>query len=116
MKVPDALFVYGTLMTDDRVRTVTGRQFPRQAAVLEGYTRITPARGYPYIIRQPGARVTGSVLFDIDAVSFTRLDRYEDEGRLYLRTPVEALCGRGRIACETYVGNLPALRRAFARR
>ena len=111
-----ALFVYGTLMADDCVLAVTGRRFPRQAAVLEGYTRIAPAGGYPYIVEEPGDRVTGSLLSGIDGATLARLDRYEDEGRLYLRRSVEVLCGQRRVACQTYVGNLPMLRQAFAHR
>lgn len=98
------LFVYGTLMADDCVLAVTGRRFRRAAAVLENYVRITPPRGFPHIIPQPGDRVSGSVLFGIDPASLKRLDRYEDEGRLYLRTPVEARCGDERVACHAYVG------------
>ncbi len=77
----DALFVYGTLMADDRVLAVTGRRFRRHGATLEGYVRITPPQGYPYIVPRPGSRVKGSVLLEIDEASFERLDRYEDEGR-----------------------------------
>ena len=93
-------------MADECVLAVTGRRFRRQPAVLEGYARITPAGAYPYIVRQAGTRVGGSVLFEIDPASFERLDHYEDEGRLYVRTPVEARCGDERIACDTYVGNV----------
>jgi gamma-glutamylcyclotransferase (GGCT)/AIG2-like uncharacterized protein YtfP len=101
-----ALFVYGTLMADECVFAVTGRRFRRQPAVLEGYARITPPGAYPYIVRQAGSSVDGSVLFEIDPASLEGLDRYEDEGRLYVRTPVEARCGDERTACDTYVGNV----------
>jgi gamma-glutamylcyclotransferase (GGCT)/AIG2-like uncharacterized protein YtfP len=87
------------------VLAVTGHRFRRQPAVLEGYARITPPRSYPHIVRQAGSSVDGAVLFEIDAASLARLDRYEDEGHLYVRTPVEARCGDQRIACDTYVGN-----------
>jgi gamma-glutamylcyclotransferase (GGCT)/AIG2-like uncharacterized protein YtfP len=95
-------------MADACVLAVTGRRFRRRPAVLEGYARITPRGAYPYIVRQAGSSVAGSVLFEIDPASFERLDRYEDEGRLYVRMPVEARCGDEPIACDTYLATSPS--------
>jgi hypothetical protein len=42
---------------------------------------------------------------DIDAASLRALDAYEDEGRLYVRCPVDVLAQGKRVPCETYVGH-----------
>jgi len=98
------LFVYGTLMDEEQVFAVTGHRFPARAARLEGHERIAPHGGYPYVVPAPGSHVDGLLLEGIDAASLRALDRYEDEGRLYLRRPVEVSVGDARVACETYVG------------
>jgi len=99
-----ALFVYGTLLDDARVEAVTGRRFPRRPARLEDYERIAPTRGYPYIVARAGSVVDGALLEDVDAASLRALDRYEDEGRLYVRRTVTVVVDGARVACETYVG------------
>jgi gamma-glutamylcyclotransferase (GGCT)/AIG2-like uncharacterized protein YtfP len=117
MGMPGAgLFVYGTLMDEERVFAITGRRFPGRAARLEGYERITSDRGYPYVIPAPGSHVEGLLLEGIDAAALRALDRYEDEGRLYLRRPVDVIVGDARVACETYVGAGIRAARAPARR
>ena|SRR5205823_5565278 len=99
-----ALFVYGTLLDDARVAAVTGRRFPRRAARLEGYERVAPSGGYPYVVARPGRVVDGALLEHVDAESLRALDRYEDEGRLYVRRTVTVVADGERVACETYVG------------
>ena len=108
-----ALFVYGTLMDDARLESVTGQRFARRAARLEGFERVAPARGYPYVVPRAGARVDGHLIENVDAASLRRLDTYEDEGRLYLRRPVEVVVGGERVACETYVGDADQHQRRF---
>lgn len=102
------LFVYGTLMSEAQLHALTGRYFPRRPATLDGFARIAPQHGYPYVVPRPGSRVEGILLDGIDPASLRTLDRYEDEGRLYVRTPVDATVDGTRIACDVYVGN-PAL-------
>jgi|SRR5436190_8416286 len=99
-----ALFVYGTLLDDARVEAVTGRRFPRRAARLDGWERIAPSGGYPYIVARPGGFVDGALLEDVDTDSLCALDRYEDEGRLYVRRAVIVVVDGERVACQTYVG------------
>ncbi len=108
-----ALFVYGTLMDDARLESVTGQRFARRAARLEGFERVAPARGYPYVVPRAGAHVDGHLIENVDAASLRRLDTYEDEGRLYLRRPVEVVVGGERVACETYVGDADQHQRRF---
>ena len=91
-------------MDEGRVVAVTGCRFPVRAARLEGYERIASALGYPYVVPATGSHVDGLLLEGVDAVSLRALDRYEDEGTLYLRRPVEVIVEGARVACETYVG------------
>jgi gamma-glutamylcyclotransferase (GGCT)/AIG2-like uncharacterized protein YtfP len=103
------LFVYGTLMNDGVLRSLTGRSFPKHEAELFGFERFTPDNGYPYIVPNPGTRVYGILLTQIDQAALAVLDRYEEEGRLYHRCRVEVTVGGHRVSCETYVGNTKAL-------
>ena len=105
-----ALFVYGTLMSEARLHALTGRRFPRRPARLEGFERIRPLHGYPYIVPTPGGAVEGFLIEGVDPAALGALDAYEDEGRLYLRRPVEVLVGERRVPCETYIGNPDAVR------
>ncbi len=108
-----ALFVYGTLMSEAHLYSLTGRRFPRRRARLEGYERILPNQGYPYVVPKAGGQVEGFLLDDVDAASLRTLDAYEDEGHLYLRRPAEVIAAGRRWPCETYVGNVDALRAQF---
>ncbi|MBI3328435.1 MAG: gamma-glutamylcyclotransferase [Nitrospinae bacterium] len=102
---PIDLFVYGTLTDPQRVKAVTGRQLARVEATLEGFERIVPERGYPYILPKPGASLSGFLLRNLDAASLNRLDRYEAVGDLYLRQDVEVLVAGQRVHAVTYVGH-----------
>ena len=102
---PIDLFVYGTLIDPQCVKAVTGRQFARVEATLEGFEQIVPASGYPYILPKPGASLPGFLLRNVDAVSLNRLDRYEAEGDLYLRQAVEVLVAGQWVHALTYVGH-----------
>ena len=111
-----ALFVYGTLMSEELMRSLTGRGFPHRPATLIGYQRGISDAGYPFIVPSPGARVEGLLVERIDSESLRRLDLYEDEGRLYLRRTVDVLVDGACVRCEAYVGNLGVLRPRSASR
>ena len=102
-----ALFVYGTLMDEERLEQLTGRRFPRRRARLEGFARILAGHGYPTIVPQASARVEGVLVEDVDAASLAALDVYEDAGRLYARRPAEVLVDGERVPCEVYVSLTP---------
>jgi len=104
------LFVYGTLMDESVLYSLTGRRFPKSAAELSGFERCNPANGYPYIIPNPGARVRGILLSGIDPTALAALDRYEEEGRLYHRCQVEVTTNGRRVTCETYIGDVEAFK------
>ncbi|MBI3329368.1 MAG: gamma-glutamylcyclotransferase [Nitrospinae bacterium] len=113
---PINLFVYGTLVDPQRVKALAGKQFARVAATLEGFERMVPDTGYPYILPKPGAAVSGFLLKHLDAVSLNRLDRYEAEGDLYLRQEVEVLVAGQPVHAMTYVGHsIRALARTASR-
>jgi len=104
------LFVYGTLMNESVLYSLTGRSFPRSEAELPGFERFTHEDGYPYIVPNLTARVQGILLRRIDLITLAALDCYEEEGRLYHRCRVEVTVSGRRVPCETYVGNVEALK------
>jgi gamma-glutamylcyclotransferase (GGCT)/AIG2-like uncharacterized protein YtfP len=97
-----SLFVYGTLLSDDLVRKLTGRVFPKRPATLEDFERVEPPADYPYITPKTGAHVDGALLDGLDAAALDKLDAYEGDG--YARTPVEVVAGGVRVGCQSYVG------------
>ena len=103
------LFVYGTLMNESVLYSLTGRYFPRYEAELSGFERFIPNNGYPCIVPNPRARVQGILLAGIDPTALAALDRYEEEGYLYHRCRVEVTVGDRCMPCETYVGDAAAL-------
>lgn len=96
------LFVYGTLRDPVRQEQVIGRPVPSRPARLHGYERLEAA--YPYIVASPNAVVDGLLLEELDDAALTRLDAYEDEGRLYARRAVTVDVGGERVPCDVYVG------------
>jgi gamma-glutamylcyclotransferase (GGCT)/AIG2-like uncharacterized protein YtfP len=105
-----ALFVYGTLMDGKTVYALTGRHFPIQQAELPDFVRIIPQIGYPYILPRSGSVTPGLLLSGIDQASLAALDQYEDEGNLYHRCKVTVRVENRLVPCETYVGNVVAVK------
>jgi gamma-glutamylcyclotransferase (GGCT)/AIG2-like uncharacterized protein YtfP len=108
------LFVYGTLMDERCLFSLTGRSFPRCEAKLPGFERIVPKTGYPYIVPKASACVRGILLSGVDQSSLAILDQYEEEGYLYHRRSVEAVVDGRCLPCETYVGDVKALQAYFS--
>jgi gamma-glutamylcyclotransferase (GGCT)/AIG2-like uncharacterized protein YtfP len=102
--VSGRLFVYGTLRDPDCQRAVTGRAFPGRPATLCGFRRVEPPGGYPYLVADDGAVLEGVLLDDVDTEALARLDRYEDEGRLYVRRTVTVTVDGADLTCDVYVG------------
>ena len=98
-----SLFVYGTLMSEAHLYSLTGRRFRQQRARLEGFERILPNQGYPYVVPKAGGQVEGFLLEDVDDASLRTLDAYEDEGRLYARRPATVVVDGRAIDCQLYV-------------
>jgi len=104
------LFVYGTLMDDALVFELTGRRFRTAPATLNGFRKVSPRLGYPYVVVDPGGVVNGLALYDVDAEALRRFDVYEDEGRLYRRVEVAVTVAEREERALTYVGMRTALR------
>jgi gamma-glutamylcyclotransferase (GGCT)/AIG2-like uncharacterized protein YtfP len=102
-----SLFVYGTLQDSTLVTALTGRRLRRRSATLDGYRKVLAPGSYPYVVLDPEGTVDGFVLLDVDEATLRRLDRYEDEGRLYRRTEVIVRVSGRHERAMTYVG-IPA--------
>ena len=105
------LFVYGTLMAPDVLRSLTGRVFDREPARLRDFQRFQPAGSYPYILPSQGDSVAGALLRGLEDDDLRALDRYEGEGDLYFRIDVVVETSHGERPCATYVANSAALER-----
>lgn len=107
------VFVYGTLLDEDRVRRIVGRRLPTRPAVLEGYCRtLDPSIGYPVVHPLAGASVEGKLLEGVDEAALRALDAYEGED--YRRVVVRVQTGDGR-SVDAYVYVPAGLRRAVGR-
>jgi gamma-glutamylcyclotransferase (GGCT)/AIG2-like uncharacterized protein YtfP len=96
-------FTYGTLMIPTVMFAVTARQFRFEKAMIEGYDRFT-VKGelYPGIIPQTDAITKGIIYFNVDKMSWERLDVFESE--LYQRTKVQVQTQKKEILkAQTYV-------------
>ena len=102
---PIHLFVYGTLTDPDRVTALTGQQFERVDATLNGFERVNSPLGYPFILPKAGGIVRGVLLLNLDPISLVQLDAYEAEGDLYRRQVVVVEVADRRVAAVTYVGH-----------
>ncbi len=110
------LFVYGTMLSDKHVQLLLNRSVESEPAMLHNYMRIVPPGAFFFIVRQNGAQVRGKLLRHLTQDELARLDSFEDEGKLYFRRPVVVRGADGlRRRCETYIGNVPSLQRAFAK-
>ena len=101
------LFVYGTLLDDERMRAVTGRTFPRRRAELGAHRRVWPRGGYPTVVPDPASSVAGDVLDGLDAQALTELDAYEDAGVLYVREECVVTCDGAPVRCFVYRARRP---------
>lgn len=97
------VFVYGTLLADEMMRTVTGNEFQAVSAVAQGYRRAYLAdRVYPGIVLDAASEVPGAVYLDVDEESLYRLDYFE--GPEYVRDTLATLLDDGReVLAEAYI-------------
>lgn len=96
------VFVYGSLLIPEIVRTVLGRTPTATPAVLQGYRRCSlRGQAFPGLLRAPGHRTRGA-LIELAPAELRRLDRYEDD--FYLRRPVTVALDDGSpVRAQTYV-------------
>ncbi len=103
------VFVYGTLADDQILKAVTGKEFPKKTAYLEGYRKLDIPEFYPIIVPDPRASVEGKLIFDVDEETLKHLDDYEDEGNLYYRIRVKVKTEESVQTAFTYIGNTDSL-------
>lgn len=73
------LFAYGTLEIPEVVQIITGQRLRGVPARLEGHARyLLREQAYPGLVREDGARVSGTLYMDLDEVIMARIDEYED--------------------------------------
>ena len=109
------LFVYGTLMSDEHVKLLLNHSVKSEEAVLHNYMRVVPPGAFYFTVKQFGAVTNGRLLKDLTPEDIEKIDAFEDEGSLYFRKVVVCRVGEKRRRCMTYVGNIPALQKAFAK-
>lgn len=97
------VFVYGTLMQGERANSkLSGSEFGG-CFQLKDYA-MYDLGSYPGIRPCSGESVLGELYF-VSADTLAKLDQYEGEGSLYLRTPVQIHTGKCAYAAEAYVYN-----------
>lgn len=81
------IFVYGSLMFPEIVKTMTGNNFERSEAVLKDHKKYRindPDRDFkgPAMIREEGGQTKGVVLLDVDQSSKNIIEKCEHEYEL----------------------------------
>ena len=109
------LFVYGTLMSDAHVKLLLNHSLESEEAVLHNYMRVVPPGAFFFTVKQFGAVTNGRLLKDLSPEDLEKIDSFEDEGNLYFRKVVVCRVQGQRRRCMTYVGNIPALQKAFGK-
>lgn len=81
------LFVYGTLMSDEVMHTVTGHHFPGTPSILDDFQRFSiHGADFPGIRQVTGKTVPGLIYQDIPEHIWPLLDEFE--GDMYERIKV----------------------------
>lgn len=107
------LFAYGTLMFPEVREALLGTALDSEQVVLRGFARYTVRHPgwapFPAIVAEPGAAVSGLLVFDLDAVAMATLDRFENvDNGLYARTALTVAdeAGRSRSAMGYVAGSV----------
>ena len=83
MAPSNTIFIYGTLLDNDILRLVLGRELPvdqRIEATLAGYAKYTyPGDSFPILQPQLDAQSNGAVLLDLTAEDLDRMHFYEGD-------------------------------------
>jgi gamma-glutamylcyclotransferase (GGCT)/AIG2-like uncharacterized protein YtfP len=98
-----AIFVYGTLMQGQRAHHLMGNAQYLGKAQLKDFAMYHLGR-YPGIIPCPG-EVTFGEVYLISKEMLTQMDRYEEEGDLYLRRTVNLQLEDRTIQAQAYIYN-----------
>ena len=90
------IFVYGTLQHgQSRNYILQGLKYEK--AILPNHRKVSPpSLGFPFIVRDDAANVSGEVYFDVRQSLINELDRIEGEGFLYHRILVKVKINNGK--------------------
>ena len=98
-------FVYGSLMFDAVWDALIRNGYRKQAARLDGYTRLcVKDEVYPGLVASDTGSVEGVLVEGVSKADILLLDRFE--GEYYVRKPVTVITRGGESwSAETYVFN-----------
>lgn len=97
------LFVYGTLQNPYYLSLIIGREADVVPAALSGYEKVVSNLSFPYVVPKDGSTVVGGLVNGLSEAELERADRYEDEGRLYVRSAVTVALNGEPVEAFTYV-------------
>ena len=97
------VFVYGTLMQGQSAHDFLRDAVYSRKYTLSGYT-MADLGAYPGIVQKKNEAVLGEVYF-VSPETVAEMDRYEDEGNLYLRRKVQVESEQGALYAEAYIYN-----------
>ena len=84
---PVTVFVYGTLLRDELLRAVTGREHASLPAALANHARLRIwGAPYPGLVPARGQSTAGRLIEGVGERALAELDRFE--GELYVRRQV----------------------------
>ena len=108
---PESLFVYGTLLFPDLVRSLIGRVPDRTAASVAGWRAAAlPGRAYPGLVRAAGATTRGLLLTALTAAEWRVIDAFENGGYdLTEVTLVDERLARAYTWAYTWAGDVAPL-------
>lgn len=90
----EKLFVYGTLMSPEVFRLITGRSLKGSAATANGFSvRKLSDKVYPVLVSDDGSLAHGTLYTELNAEDLKRLDAYEDD--FYLREQIRVIDENG---------------------
>lgn len=103
MGASSPLFFYGTLCHADLAKVVLGREHQASEAVLEGHAAFwAKDAAYPVILPQPGGKVQGYLLEDIEPNARARVDFYESVFGYKLQD-FTVLTAHGEVQAQAYM-------------
>ena len=96
------IFVYGTLLSPEITKKLTGKSFETVPASLKGF-KIYCVKDcdYPAIVPENGADTSGKIIINVDDIDLIILSLYE--GDEYKQRKVKVLCNNKMVDALTFV-------------
>ena len=96
------VFVYGTLMSKELIKKLTGKSFKTRPAILADYKRYSiKDADYPAISQKKGFTTKGLLLENVDEQSISLLSEYE--GDEYKKQEVFVLSDQKKVKALVYI-------------